>query len=386
MNKTLYLALLISMLCLACKETKTTSSKDENLRLVKETIITGLNHPWSICFLEEDIALITEKDGGLVKVDLSKSIKTPIGNFPADLKDSLRFVNRGDNSGIFEVIKHPKFSTNQLVYISYAAENNKGYTTKVIRAKLEENQLANVDTIFVAHPFTKDLFHYGGGMTFGSDGKLYFTIGERLYNEKDQPELPIAQDITDKRGKIYRLNDDGTIPNDNPDFGTEAIPGIYAIGIRAAQGIALDKRDGSIWFSEHGTYQGDELNKLTAGANYGWPIKTTGRYRYEEFDPPKMEGTTFTAPVHYWLQTIAPTGLVIYNEEEFEEWKGDIILPGLSRGSLWRINFENEQVESVEELFINDRVRSRKVAISPQGKLYMLTDEDDGRLIRIRRK
>lgn len=386
MNKTRYLILLISVFFFACKDTKTTSPKNKNLRLVKETIITGLNHPWSICFLEEDLALITEKDGGLLKVDISKNIKTTIDGFPSDLKDSLRFVSRGDNSGIFEVVKHRDYTTNQLIYISYAAKNSDGYTTKVIRAKLEGNQLKNIKTMFVADPFTKDLFHYGGGMTFGADGKLYFTIGERLFNEKDEPELPIAQDVTDKRGKIYRLNDDGTIPDDNPDFGEQAIPGIYAIGIRAAQGITLNKKDGTIWFSEHGTYQGDELNILKAGANYGWPIKTTGKYRFKEYDPPKMEGTEFTAPVHFWLQTIAPTGLIVYNEEEFGEWKGDIILPGLSRGSLWRMNFENKEIESVEELFINERVRSRKVAISPQGKLYMLTDEDDGRLIRIRKK
>lgn len=373
----------MAVLCASCKDVDRTPLNLLKHRVVKDTIINGLNHPWSISFLEEDIALITEKDGGLLKVDLLKNIKTPIVGFPSDLKDSLRIVNRGDNSGIFEIIQHPEFSSNQLVYISYAAKNNEGYTTKVIRARLEKDTLKDLTTIFVADPYTKDLFHYGGGMTFGLDGKLYFTIGERLYNEKDQPSLPIAQDVTDKRGKIYRLNDDGSVPVDNPDFGNHAVPGLYAIGIRAAQGIAVDKRDGTIWFSEHGTYQGDELNLLIAGANYGWPIKTTGKYRYGAYDPPAIEGAEFNPPIHYWKQTIAPTGLIVYNDEEFEEWKGDIILPGLSNGSFWRINLESNQVESVEELFVNDRVRSRKVAVSPEGKLYMLTDEDDGKLIRI---
>lgn len=378
--------LAIAILCFACNDVDSNSPKLLKYRVAKDTIITGLNHPWSISFLEEDIALITEKDGGLLKVDLLNNTKTPILGFPSDLKDSLRIVHRGDNSGIFEIVKHPDFSSNQLIYVSYAAKNSDGYTTKIIRARLKEDELIDLTTIFIADPYTKDLFHYGGGMIFGLDGKLYFTIGERLYNEKDQPSLPIAQDVTDKRGKIYRLNDDGSMPDDNPDFGKDAIPGLYAMGIRAAQGITVDKIDGTIWFSEHGTYQGDELNLLKAGANYGWPIKTTGKYRFKEYDPPAMEGTEFSPPIHYWKQTIAPTGLIVYNDEEFEEWKGDLILPGLSNGSLWRINLENKQVESVEELFVNDRTRSRKVAVSPEGKLFMLTDEDDGKLIRIFKK
>lgn len=385
MKKTIFLILSLSTLFINCKDENLRQADNKKYKAIKEVKVDGLKHPWSICFLEENIALITEKDGGLLKVNISKGIKDSIRNFPTDLKDSLRIVNRGDNSGIFEVVKHPAYDSNQLIYISYASENSLGYTTKIIRARLEENSLVEIKTIFVADPYSKDLFHYGGGMTFGPEDKLFFTIGERLFTEKDQPALPIAQDISDKRGKIYRLNEDGTIPSDNPEFGEDAIPGLYAIGIRAAQGIAYNNLDGTIWFSEHGTYQGDELNLLKPGANYGWPIVTTGKYRYNDYAPPILEEAEFTAPRHFWKQTIAPTGLIVYNEEEFEEWKGDIILPGLSGGSLWRINLENQQIETVEELFINDKVRSRKVAVSPEGKLYMLTDELDGKLIRIKK-
>jgi len=156
------------------------------------------------------------------------------------------------------------------------------------------------------------------------------------------------------------------------------------VGIRAAQGIALNPKTGQIWFSEHGSVQGDELNLLEPGANYGWPVKTSGKYRNSTFKPPKMEDIKFTDPKYYWLQTIAPTGLTFYNGNDFPTWKGDIILSGLSRGSLWRIHLENNEVVSLEELFVNDKVRSRKVATSPSGKLYMLTDEKNGKLIEIK--
>ena len=220
-------------------------------------------------------------------------------------------------------------------------------------------------------------------MTFGGDGKLYFTIGERLFNEKSEPSFPIAQNVQDKRGKIYRINPDGTIPKDNPNFGAAAIPGLYAVGIRAAQGITYNATTKKIWFSEHGTHQGDEINILTSGANYGWPLKTTGKYRYSEYQPPVVNDT-LTDPVWSWLQTVAPTGLVFYTGDEFPSWKNNLLVGGLSRGSLWRMVLDGDVVKSAEELFVDDRKRLRKVVQSPGGKLYLLTDEMNGMLIRIK--
>jgi glucose/arabinose dehydrogenase len=282
------------------------------------------------------------------------------------------------------VLLHPNFDDNRWVYVSYAAKKKGKTTTKVIRAKLENNALIEVQTILEAAPYTRAYFHYGGGMTFGLDGKLYITIGERLFKEIDEPALPIAQDVQDKRGKIYRLNEDGSIPDDNPDFGEEAVPGLYALGIRAAQGITRNPLTGDIWFSEHGTHQGDEINLLKAGANYGWPIKTTGKYRSADYKAPVMEGVDFAPPQWYWQHTVAPTGLTFYTGEEFPQWKNSLIVPGLSKGSLWRFSIEGRTIKGTEELFIDDRVRSRKVIQSPDGKLFMLTDEKNGKVIRIR--
>lgn len=352
------------------------------IRPEKETVLEGLKRPWSIAFLSEDEALASEKDGDLVKINVATKEKTRIGGFPPDMAKSR--TGFGDNTGRFDILLDPDFSRNKYVYLAYAAQKDSLLTTKVIRAVLENNALQQVKTLFVAEPYTHERFHYGGGMVFGKDGKLYFTIGERLFSEKDQPVVPIAQDVQDKRGKIYRINPDGTIPGDNPDFGGTATPGLYATGIRAAQGIALDTLTGNIWFSEHGTHQGDEINVLRSKANYGWPVKTSGKYRFTDYAPPLRPGAMYTDPVWHWLQTVAPTGLHFYAGNEFAAWNRNLLVGGLSRGSLWRLVVEGETIQSAEELFTDDRVRIRKVTQSPAGKLYILTDEVNGKLIRIR--
>ncbi|MEO0506349.1 MAG: PQQ-dependent sugar dehydrogenase [Bacteroidota bacterium] len=373
---------LVLILLLGCQTQQKESPNPHHPE--KKVVFEGLNHPWSIAFLSEDEALVSEKDGDLVKIDLVSRTKTILKGFPKDLTDSIRAYSIGDNSGIFEVLLDPDFKKNQWVYFSYTAKKHgEGRTTKVVRAQLENDSLVNHQTLLVAEPFAREYFHFGGGMLFGPDRKLYITIGERLYWERDNPPMPNAQNPKDKRGKIYRINSDGSIPKDNPDFGEGAIPGIYAMGIRAAQGLTIHPETKAIWFSEHGTIQGDEINMLSAGANYGWPNVTSGKLRSPNYKPPKLPGVSFTSPVWFWPHTVAPTGLTFYTGADFPDWKNNLLVPGLSRGSLWRFRIENDTVKSTEELFIDDRVRIRKVRQSPQGKLYILTDEDDGKLIQI---
>ena len=350
----------------------------------KEVVLENLKRPWSIAFLTEDEALVAEKEGDLVKVNLATKQKVIIKGFPED-RTGKRVEYSGENDGLFEVLIDPNFNENKFVYLSYAAQNEQGTATKVIRGVLSNDSLSQVQTIFVATPYTSERFHYGGGMTFGRDGKLYLTAGERLFREIDEPALPIAQNVEDRRGKIYRLNPDGSVPKDNPDFGAKAVPGLFALGIRAAQGITVEPGTNKIWFSEHGTFQGDEINVLKARANYGWSIKTTGKYRSADYVPPQpAKETVFTDPAWFWLQTVAPTGLVFYTGDEFPLWKNDLFVAGLAKGSLWRFKIEGETIKSVEELFVESRVRLRKAAMSPAGKLYVLTDEMNGKVIRIR--
>lgn len=366
----------------------------------KEVVMDGLNHPWSMAFLSTNEAIIAEKDGGLLRVNLTSKIRQPITGLPKDVAQKVRIdtskhewgvfppaahgSTQSYNAGWFQVLTDPNFDENAYIYISYATENSeKASTTKVVRGKLSGNSLSEIETLFVAAPYSHGLFHYGGGMIFGPDGKLYITVGERNLFEHLNPIPPLSQDITDKRGKVFRINPDGSIPEDNPDFGPDGIKGLYATGIRASQGLAVNPVDGKIWFSEHGTIQGDELNILEPGANYGWPHKTTGSYRSKDYDPPIIPGTEFTDPIHFWTHTIAPTGLTFYTGRQFPQWVGNLIVPGLSRGSLSRMAVKNDQIVSTEELFINDRVRLRKAVMSPDGQLYLLTDEENGKLIRV---
>lgn len=367
---------------------------------IKETVMDGLRRPWSMAFLNETEVLVTEKDGDLLQVNLQTKEKITITGFPDDVADSLVVVAsdyppgtyptgtngfKGRyNAGILGIQLDPNFSDNQWVYVAYVSEKDKKYATKVIRGKLVDHALTNIETLLLALPYADGLFHFGGDLLFGKDQKLYVTVGERLFGDALQPEMPIAQDLTDMRGKIFRLNPDGSIPVDNPDFGPDAVRGLYAAGSRNSQGLALDHRTGNIWFTEHGTIQGDELNLLESGGNYGWPVVSTGKYR-GGYTPPNLD-REFAVPQWNWYKTIAPTGLTFYTGTEFPEWQNNLIVPGLSRGNFWRLVIDEEnEIKSVEELFIDDRDRIRRAVQSPDGQLYALTDEANGRIIQIKR-
>lgn len=399
-QKNILYLLIVSSLFVACQQQEVTKTSISNLiHPTKEIVLDKLKRPWSMEFLTENEVLLAEKDGDLLKANLKTKEKIVIKGFPKDLVDSLVIFAkdyppgtypRGANgfkgrynAGILEVRLDPDFPNNQWVYISYISEKEKKYATKVIRAKLQDNALTDIQTLLLALPYADGLFHFGGGMVFGNDGKLYISMGERLFSSGLEPEMPIAQDYSDMRGKIYRINPDGSIPEDNPDFGADAVKGIYAAGIRATQGLTVDPRTGDIWFSEHGTNQGDELNLLEKGANYGWPIKSTGTYR-AGYVPPALD-RKFNVPMWSWYKTVAPTGLTFYSGKEFPQWKNNLIVPGLSRGNFWRFVIgEDNMIVSVEELFLDNRHRTRKAVQSPGGELYILTDEVDGKVIRIK--
>ncbi|NDV14471.1 PQQ-dependent sugar dehydrogenase [Muricauda sp. TY007] len=374
----------IIILLIGCKNNGRTELTKNPILPKKKIVFEGLNRPWSIAFINDDEALVTEKNGDMVKVNLQNKTKKIIKGFPEDLTDSIGAIHIGDNSGIFDVLLHPDFKENHKLYFSYAAKKKGvGKTTKFVQAQLENDSLFDLKTILAAEPYTYINYHYGGGMAIGTDNKLYLTVGERLFWEHDEPALPIAQDAKDPRGKIHRFNLDGSIPEDNPDYGEGTVPSIFAMGIRNTQGIALQPETGSFWFTEHGTIQGDEINILKKGGNYGWPNSTTGRLRSEDYKPPQLDGVEFTSPTWFWHHTVAPTGLCFYTGDEFPQWKNDLLVPGLSRGSLWRFHIVGDTIKSAEELFLDERVRSRKVAQSPDGKLYMLTDEENGKIIQI---
>lgn len=360
-----------------------TPGRDAPAMPTLEPVLDSLRRPWSMAFVSEDEAIVSEKDGELLRVNLASRTRRPIRGFPRDMADSVGAYGFGDNTGKFDVVLDPGFANNGHLFLAYAASNGRGKTTKVVRARLQGDSLTDLQTILEAAPYTAERVHYGGGLLVGPDSMLYATVGGRLFSEGDEPAWPISQDGRDRRGKVYRFHRDGRIPADNPDFGPGSVPGLFALGIRASQGMAVHPVTRDIWFSEHGTHQGDELNILRAGANYGWPLRTTGRYRDTTYKPPAARDT-LTDPVWSWPHTVSPTGPVFYTGTEFPAWRGSLFVGGLSRGSLWRMTVQGHRVVAAEELFVDQRARIRKVVQSPAGALYLLTDALNGQLLRVR--
>lgn len=396
---TRFLSIILStLLLLQITSCKKGANEKAPIKPHKEVILDSLAHPWSMAFINQEEAFISEKDGHLLRVNLKNKERTIIKGFPDDLFTPL-FLNVSEypprlyptsldgqlirgNAGILDVLLHPDFNETGQIFLSYISQKDKTYALKVISAIVKDDSLTAIKTILNPGPYVPGLWHFGGGLCIQNE-HLFITVGERLFFEDYKKGLPIAQDVTDARGAIYRLDLDGSTPVDNPDLGPEAPPGMYAFGIRAAQGITTRPGTQQIWFSEHGTNQGDELNLLIPGANYGWPNMTTGTWRSPGYEPDALPNADYIDPKHYWLQTIAPTGLTFYTGTEFPSWRGNLIVPGLSRGSLWRMVLEGDTFISAEELFLDSHVRSRKAIQGPDGHLYILTDEDHGKLIRI---
>lgn len=357
--------------CASSRECTAPAGAPPELNFV--TVAEGLKHPWSVAFLPDGDFLVAEKDGVLQRVSPDGRL-TAIAGMPADL-DNVRQDPR-DNSGLFDVVLHPDFAANGRLYMSYAVRGRGGSTTRLATARLENNTLHDFRVLFTAAPFTEDRFHYGGALLITQDRHLLLAVGERHFNERDNPPLPAAQAPSDPRGKIHRFTLAGA-----------PAPGAVASGLRAVQGMAQDAA-GAIWFTEHGSVGGDEINRFATGANYGWPVETSGAYRNMDWKPGQtLPDVTYTAPEYTWgpNQTVAPAGLVVYSGSAFPEWRGDLIIAGLSRGSLMRADMDGGRVVAVENLIPDAPMRYRNAKVSPAGELFIVSDELNGRLVRIDR-
>jgi glucose/arabinose dehydrogenase/catechol 2,3-dioxygenase-like lactoylglutathione lyase family enzyme len=287
--------------------------------------------------------------------------------------------------GLLDVALHPAFAQNRFVYLSYSkAGDNNLSTTALARGRFDGAALTDVKDIFVANTWSKSNTNYGGRIAFDRAGFLYVTIGERQEQQR-------AQNANDHGGKVVRLRDDGSVPPDNPFVGRAGYqPEIYSLGHRSPQGLAMNPATGAIWENEHGPLGGDELNVLKAGANYGWPLVTFGT----DYDGTKVSDATtradLEAPFVYWVPSIAISGLTFYTGDRFPQWKGNVFVgamfAGRSRGTghLQRIVI-NEAGRPInrEPLLAELRQRIRDVRQGPDGLLYLLTDEDDGMVLRL---
>ena len=329
----------------------------------------GLEHPWSLAFLPNGDALITERPGRLRIVRDGRLLAEPVPGVPE--------VAATGQGGLLDVRLHPDFADNRLVYLSYAGRGEGGAGTEVARARFEDDALHDLEVLFVARPKSGGGRHFGSRLAFGPDGLLYITAGERGDSDR-------AQDLGDHAGSILRLTDDGGIPPDNPFVGRDdAEPEIFSYGHRNPQGLTRHPETGAIWSVEHGPRGGDELNLIEPGVNYGWPVITYG-ISYAGF--PIGEGTSkpgMAQPVHHWVPSISPSGMTFYSGAAFPDWRGDLFIGALSGRLLARLEMDGAEVVHEERLLSDLGERIREVRQGPDGRLYLLTDAGNGRLLRL---
>ena len=335
-----------------------------------ETVASGLEHPWALAFLPDGRILVTERPGRLRIVAPSGRVSEPLDGVPE--------VQASGQGGLLDVAVDPNFTENRLVYLSYAEPGKGGAGTAVARGRLGEERLENVQVIYRQQPKVQGNGHFGSRLVFAEDGTLFVTQGDRQgYREQ-------AQDLDSGLGKLVRINPDGSIPKDNPFVGKSgARPEIYSYGHRSMQAAALHPETGRIWTVEHGARGGDELNHPEAGKNYGWPVITYGR----DYSGAGIgEGTAkegMEQPVYYWDPVIAPSGAVWYTGDRYPGWKGSLLVGSMQPGALVRLAVENGRVTKEERHLAELGDRIRDVQQGPDGLLYVVTDEGDGRLLRV---
>ena len=342
--------------------------------LAVETVADGLEHPWGVALMPDGGYLVTERPGRMRVVAADGSASEPIAGVPEVLAEG--------QGGLLDVALGPDFASDRMVYWTYAKPMGGGASaTAAARGRLSEDgaSLAEVEDIFVQEPPSSTTNHYGARLVFDGAGHVFVTTGEHF----SERERQLAQSLSATYGKVVRVNVDGSVPEDNPFVGREgAIPSIWSYGHRNIQAAALDA-EGQLWIVEHGPQGGDELNRIEPGANYGWPVISYG----ENYNgTPVGEGVTaqegMEQPVYYWDPVIAPSGMAFYDGEMFADWQGDALVGSLQPGALVRLELEGGRVVG-EERLLDGQGRIRDVAVAPDGALLVLTDADDGALLRL---
>lgn len=333
-----------------------------------EVVASKLDHPWGLAFLADGRMLVSERSGQLRTVANGK-VSDPIQGLPE--------IWVGGQGGLLDVAVYGDW-----IYFSYSEPGALPLTnsTAVARGKLQQNRLTDLQVIFSQQPKYVSRAHFGSRLAFDNDGHLFITLGDRYLPRDD------AQTLDNHHGKVVRLWADGQVPKDNP-FVTQkgALPEIWSIGHRNLQGAAIHPVSGKLWTHEHGPRGGDEINIPAPGKNYGWPVITYG----EEYSGGKIgEGTEkagMEQPVHYWVPSIAPSGMAFYTGDQFPNWKGDLFVGSLKFSLLVRLELDGDKVVSEERMLQNEiGERIRDVVQGPDGFLYLLTDSNNGKIIRLK--
>lgn len=345
--------------------------KSEKEAFTYEILTRDLSHPWSLAFLPDGDMLVTERSGNLKVID-------PTGHLAPRSITGLPKIRQHGQGGLLDVALHPQFESNRLIYFSFAEAGKNGYGTAVARGRLKDNHLSQVDVIYRMARKSNARQHFGSRLVFDRDGHLFITQGDR-------GERLRAQDLNDHAGSLIRILDDGRVPDDSPFVGRKGVrPEIYSYGHRNMQGAALNPWSGRLWTHEHGPQGGDEINIPEAGKNYGWPIITYGvNYVTATRIGEGTHKAGMQQPIYYWVPSIAPSGMAFYNSDRFENWKGNLFVGSLKLQLLVRLELDGDKITHEERLLKGKLGRIRDVRQGPDGLIYLLTDEDDGKLVRL---
>lgn len=336
---------------------------------IKVDVLTNkLDTPWGMAFLPDGSMLITER-GGTIRRFQNGELTKPLKGVP-------KVATKGQG-GLLDVTIDPDFETNNYVYLSFSEPGKKGAGTAVARGQLNGQTFENMTVIYRQNNKTRSGLHFGSRLVFAKDGTLFVTHGDRGKGKR-------AQDPFDHAGSLVRINKDGSIPLDNPFAdGEKALPEIWSIGHRNMQGATTHPKTGDLWTVEHGARGGDEINKPQAAKNYGWPVISYGRH----YSGLKIgEGTTkqgLEQPRYFWDPSIAPSGLAFYQGEAFEKWNGDLFVGSLKFQMLTRLKMQGDKIINEERLLAGEYGRIRDVRSGPDGAIYLLTDDEEGMLLKL---
>ncbi len=334
-----------------------------------ETIASGLHHPWSVAQLPDGGLLVTERRGKLLHISGDGSRRQEISGVPATF-----LAGQG---GFFDIVLHPEFATNQLVYLAYARGDRDANGTAIWRARLEGNSLVDGSDILWVADKKNTPQHYGGRLLFLPDTSLLLTTGDG-FDFREQ-----AQDPRNEMGKVLRINDDGSVPVDNP-FSEPGSERVWTLGHRNPQGLVLAGDSGAVYLHEHGPKGGDEVNLLRAGENYGWPAATHGVDYSGAYVSPFTELPGMAAPLHVWTPSIAPSGMTWYDGEQFPAWHGKLLVGALVDKEVRLLTLQDGRISAEVALFSELDARIRDVRTGADGFIYLLTDAEDGALLRVR--
>ena len=336
-----------------------------------ETLKEGLEYPWSLAQLPDGSLLITEKPGRLLRVDAGFAGRNPIEGV-----SEVAWVGQG---GLLDVVLHPEYgeADNRWIYLSYSKSCSAGFTTALSRYRLRGNRLETGQLLFEARPCGGLTWHFGGRLAFDANGDLFLTVGDRGEREH-------AQKLDSHWGKLIRLHADGRIPADNPFAGDpEALPEVYSYGHRNPQGLAWNPFDERLWLHEHGPKGGDEMNRIRAGANYGWPRVTHGREYTGGLISEQTHAPGMEPPVRHWTPSIAPSGFAVYDGDSFAEWRGHFLVGALKFRSVYRVWLQPDGRVHERVLAKPRGHRIRDIRVLEDGLIYLLTDDSDGQLLRL---